>query len=90
MEMNEHGVELAIGRAEALVLFDLLADFYDQKCLQVESPAARLALVRLHGALEKVLVEPFMPEYRALIDEARSRLTISTNPGVTLAILPAM
>ena len=72
--MSEQGVELAIGRAEALVLFEMLADFYSQPCLQIDNAAERLALIRLQAALEKALVEPFMPGYRALIDEARSRL----------------
>ena len=74
MAMSEEGVQLQLGRAEALVLFEMLADFYSQSCLQINSPAEQLALVRLQGALEKALVEPFMPEYQALIDEARSRL----------------
>ena len=75
MPLNEEAVPLEIGRAEALVLFELLADFYSQSCLQISSPAERLALVRLQGALEKALVEPFMPNYRGLVDEARVQLT---------------
>ena len=74
MSMSEEGLELAIGRAEALVLFEMLADFYSQPCLHIGNAAERLALIRLQAALEKALVEPFMPEYRALIEEARSRL----------------
>ncbi len=74
MTLSEEGIHLAIGRAEALVLFEMLAEFNNQPCLQIRSPAERLALVRLQGALEKALVEPFMPEYRALIDEAESVL----------------
>ena len=75
MAINEEDVHLMIGRAEALVLFEMLADFYSPPCLQIQSPAERLALGRLHGALEKALVEPFMPDYQSLIDEARSLLT---------------
>jgi hypothetical protein len=74
MIMREEGINLPIGRAEALVLFEMLADFYSQPAIEVSSPAERLALVRLHGALEKTLVEPFMDNYRALVDEARARL----------------
>jgi hypothetical protein len=49
-----------------LVLFEMLADFYSQPALEIPGPAERLALVRLHGALEKTLVEPFMPDFQAL------------------------
>lgn len=75
MVISQEGTNIAIGRAEALVLFEMLADFHSQPSLLIGSPAERLALVRLHGALEKALVEPFTPEYRALIEEARSSLT---------------
>lgn len=75
MAIGEEGTELTIGRAEALILFEMLADFYNQPSLVISGPAQRLALVRLHGALEKALVEPFMPGYRKLIEEAESLLT---------------
>jgi hypothetical protein len=72
--MVEDEISLAMGRSEALVLFEMLAAFSTQPVLKISSPAERLALVRLHGALEKTLVEPFMPNYEAVIDEARARL----------------
>ena len=74
MGVSEEAVIVTVGRAEALVLFEMLADFYSQSVLEIPGPAERLALVRLHGALEKTLVEPFMPNYRALIEESRSKL----------------
>jgi hypothetical protein len=75
MRAVDETISLTVGRAEALVLFEMLADFRDQRCLEIHDPAERLALVRLHGALEGILLEPFKPEYRALVDEARSSLT---------------
>lgn len=74
MGISEEPVTLTVGRAEALVLFEMLADFDSQPVLEISGPAERLALVRFHGVLEKALVEPFMPEYRALIEEARSKI----------------
>ena len=65
---------LTIGRAEVLILFEMLTDFYNQPALEISGPAQRLALVRLHGTLEKALTEPFMPEYGKLIEEAESLL----------------
>jgi hypothetical protein len=79
--MVEDEINLAIGRSEALVLFEMLADFYNQPVLELSGPAERLALVRLHGALEKTLVEPLMPNYRAIVDEARSSLTAQSETG---------
>jgi hypothetical protein len=74
MSASEDKIDLKIGRDEALVLFEMLYDFYEQPALQINGPAEKLALVRLHGALEKVLVEPFMPDYTALLEAARTRL----------------
>jgi hypothetical protein len=74
MNMSEESITLTVGRDEALVLFELLAGFSNQRALKVNDAAERLALVRLHGALEKTLVEPFMGNYRAIIVAARSRL----------------
>jgi hypothetical protein len=74
MKSTEDKIDLRMGRDEALVLFEMLHEFYDQPVLTIGSSSERLALVRLHGMLEKVLVEPFMPNYETLIADARSRL----------------
>ena len=73
--MDDDVVTLEVGKDEALILFELLADFSSQAQLGIPTPADRLALVRLHGALEKTLVEPFLPDYRDRIKSARARLT---------------
>lgn len=67
-------VTLVIGKTEALVLFELLFDFYRQPALEIKDDAERLALVRLHGALESTLVEPFAKDYGEIISAARSEL----------------
>ena len=69
-----------LGSDEALVLFELLAGFFDrgQKALDVASSSDRLALSRLFAALETTLVEPFQPDYKQLIREARGRLSVPT------------
>jgi hypothetical protein len=72
--MSDEQIKLEIGRDEGLVLFELLAEFNDQPALEVPTPAERLALVRLHGELEKTLVEPFQPHYQALLSLARDHL----------------
>jgi hypothetical protein len=72
---KEDEINLSIGRAEALILFEMLADLDRQRILEISDSAERLALVRLHGALEKTLVEPFLEDYLARVNEARSRLS---------------
>jgi hypothetical protein len=72
--MSDEAIALKIGRDEALVLFELLADFYSQPVLEIPTVAERLALVRLHGELEKTLVEPFRPDYKQLLESARAHL----------------
>jgi hypothetical protein len=68
-------ITLAIGKSEALILFDLLTDFHSESSLQVIDNAERLALVRLHGALESTLFEQFSADYREIISTARNDLT---------------
>jgi hypothetical protein len=72
--MNDQKVLLEIGEDEALLLFELFADFYDQSTLEIPSVSERLALARLHGALQKTLVLPFAKNYQDLSNAARLRL----------------
>ena len=67
-------VTLTIGKAETLILFELLFDFYRQPTLEIKDDAERLALVRMHGALESTLVEPFSKDYEEIISAARRDL----------------
>jgi hypothetical protein len=74
--MEDMVVQLTLGRDEAIVLFDLLCDFgVDDGTLQLAEAINRLSLVRLHGALEKTLVEPFDHQYDASLSAARARLS---------------
>ena len=70
---NDRAV-VSLGRAEALVLFEMLAGFHRQPILEIRHPAERMALIRLFGALQTALVEPFLPDYKALLEAARSEL----------------
>jgi len=74
MDDGKGPVTLTLGRSEALVLFELLADFYEGASLPVRDEAERLSLVRLFGALQKTLIEPFSQDYKDIIKSARARL----------------
>ena len=79
----KENITLTIGKSEALILFDFLAHFHQQSSLSVNHNAERLALVRLHGALEGALLEPFSPDYREIIAAA---VTTSPDSGATRAV----
>jgi hypothetical protein len=72
--MRDAVVNLQLGADEALVLFEMLSDFSSESSLAVPSPAEGLALIRLHGALEKTLVEPFRPDYKELLQAGSASL----------------
>ena len=72
--MPDHKIILRIGRDEAIILFELLADFSRQSTLAIGDEADRIALFRLHGALESTLVEPLKPDYLAIIQKCRKAL----------------
>jgi hypothetical protein len=72
--VNSAKILLEIGEDEAILLFELLADFSNQASLEIPAISERLALVRLHGALEKTLVVPFAKNYLDVLSAARKRL----------------
>lgn len=59
---------------EALVLFDFLSRFSDTDELTLEDQAEERVLWTLCCALERQLVEPFRPDYPALLAAARERV----------------
>jgi hypothetical protein len=56
-------VFIELSKAEALVLFDLLARFDKDEKSIIENQAEERVLWNIHCSLEKVLVEPFSPDY---------------------------
>ena len=59
---------------EALVLFEFLARFDENGTLGVQDQAEERVLWKLQGLLERQLMEPLHPEYKALLAAARARL----------------
>ena len=61
---------------EALVLFELLHRWEDADLVSPpQHGGEQVVLWNLSALLERVLVEPFSPDYTRLVSEARSRLT---------------
>jgi hypothetical protein len=67
----DDSLSITIGKAEALVLFDLLWGFRDQPDLPIRNDAERATLWFLQASLEKALAEPFSEDYNQLLHEAR-------------------
>jgi hypothetical protein len=72
--MTEEKVAIELSKAEALVLFDLLARFDRDDELAVEHQSEKRVLWNIHCSLERALVEPFSPDYAELLAEARGRV----------------
>jgi hypothetical protein len=74
----ENRVYVRMSNDEALVLFERLHRHgaanvrLDQ--LGLEDAAERVVLWDLSGSLEKLLVEPFRPDYAQLLEKARANL----------------
>lgn len=67
-------ISLELSKDEALVLFEFLSRFSEHDKLQIEDQAEVRALWDVQAMLEKLLVEPFMPDYLELLSGARERL----------------
>lgn len=67
---EQEPVELQLTAAEALVLFEWLATANESGAL-VADEAERRVLCDVESLLETKLVEPFLPGYPALVDEAK-------------------
>ena len=67
-------MKLELTQDEALVFFEWLARLDELDAFPHEHLAETYVLWSLHGQLEKVLVEPFSSNYRALVEQARSRV----------------
>jgi len=88
--LNAHGVltgehdekvQLTIGKDEALILFELLTDFFDEPAVVLKDNADRMALSRLGGSLDKALVGPFLRDYKEIVESARKRLIEPWRPA---------
>jgi hypothetical protein len=72
---DQHKINLTITRDEALVLFEFLTRFNQTEHPDIfEDQSEQKTLWILEGQLEKQLVEPFRPDYKDIIKEARNKI----------------
>ena len=67
-------ITLKLNRDQALVLFEWLATAEENDQLGFHHPAEERVVWQLQGQLEKVLAEPFCPEYAELLKKARTAI----------------
>jgi hypothetical protein len=67
-------MKLELTNDQALVLFEWLSRLDESNSVSYEHEADRQVLWSLQGQLEKSLIEPFQPDYKNLVDKARSRI----------------
>ena len=72
---NSTHIDISLTHDEALVLFDFLARFNENPDEKIfEHPSEQQVLNTVEALLEKILVEPFEPNYSKIIEDARQRL----------------
>ncbi len=72
---DQQKINLTVTKDEALVLFEFLARFNQTEHPEIfEDQAEQKTLWILEGQLEKQLVEPFDPNYKSIIKEARNKI----------------
>ena len=67
-------VHLELTGDEGIVLFEFLARFDNNGMLTIQDKAEERALSKLHGLLEKQLIEPFHTNYKDLLRAAQERM----------------
>lgn len=72
-------ITLQLTGDEALVLFEFLARWDEAGVFDIQDQAEQRTLWNLQCLLEKQLVEPFQPNYKALVKAARDRLRDPTD-----------
>ena len=71
---NSRSVTIDLTTAKALVLIDFLARFNKLEGFAFEDQSEQRVLWDLEAILEKQLVEPFRPDYKKLLEQARAEV----------------
>jgi hypothetical protein len=71
---SEGAVRLSFSRSEALVLFELLSRFSNQKSMQIVDQAEERVLWDMPAELERLLVDPLSKDYEGHLQKARAEV----------------
>ena len=67
-------ISIQLSKERALVLFELLSRFTNEENLNIEDQAEERVLWDILSDLESILTEPFDPDYKKLLETARSNI----------------
>lgn len=73
--ITEKPIEIRLTQDEALVLCEFFARFQASNRLRLNNNAEFIALSRISAQIDRVLVQPFQPDYVELLEAARQRLS---------------
>jgi hypothetical protein len=79
--MSEDQISLRLPRAHALVLFEFLSRHSETDRLSIEHPSEERVLWDLCADLERQLVEPFRPDYKDVLERARTTVADASQDG---------
>ena len=77
--MLDEEILVKLSKAEALVLFDWLASLDSLRTLPFNHPSEEKVLWKIEGQLESTIAEPFAPNYKDLLSQARR--TVESGKG---------
>ncbi len=77
--MTEDDVTIRLSRQEALVLFEFLTRADEREELVFEDQAEQWVLWDIEAQLDKILVEPFRPDYEECLRKARDAVRDSAD-----------
>jgi len=72
--MVNQNVSVELSRSEALVLFEFLSRFSNEDELRIRDQAEEKVLWDICALLESSLTEPFVENYRELLEKARAKV----------------
>jgi hypothetical protein len=72
--MTDDAITLSLTKDEALVFFEWLNVVDVGAQAPADQSAEQIVLFKMEGQLEKCLVEPLAPNYRAILEGARRKI----------------
>jgi hypothetical protein len=69
----DDAVRIDLSKDEAIVLFEFLSRFSNGSGLDIVDQSEERVLWNILCDLERLLVEPFSPDYSKILDQARGR-----------------
>ena len=70
----EKKIQINLSKDEAIILFDFLSRFSNDNTLEIVNQSETRVLWNLLCDLEKILKEPFLENYKEILEKAREKV----------------